>query len=70
MNPDSCVDRDCALNENPCVRSWQLCALAPIATMDHQHLLSAESASERLTDLRRFCCDRYSDLSRQLALDS
>ena len=34
MNPDSCVDVGCQMEDEPCVRAWQLCAMAPMATLD------------------------------------
>ncbi len=67
MHPDSCVEMDCAMSEQTCVRAWQLCALTPAATLDQLKLLKAVSCDARLRTLGEICCERYSDLMRQLS---
>ena len=69
MNPDSCVDVGCEMEQEPCVRSWQLCAMAPMATLDQVMLLGEDRCDERLRMLGEICCERYGDLMRQLDLD-
>ncbi len=69
MNPDSCVERECELALDPCVRTWQLCAVTPMATLDQLQLLQEMDADARLRDLLDICCERYGDLTRQLAVD-
>ena len=69
MHPDSCVDVDCALEIDPCVRAWQLCAVTPMATLDQLRLLRLNSADDRLHSLTEVCGERYGDLTRQLAVD-
>jgi Lon protease-like protein len=69
MDPDSCVDVGCSLDSETCVRAWQLCALAPIATLDQLKLLRVDRCDDRLRVLSEVCCERYGDLMRQLSLD-
>ena len=68
MNPDSCVERDCVLSSDPAVRTWQLCAMTPMATLDQLKLLSIDRDDERLVTLAEICCERYGDMMRQLEL--
>ena len=70
MHPDSCVEMDCSMSEQTCVRAWQLCALTPAATLDQLKLLSAVSCDARLRTLGEICCERYGDLMRQLSPDA
>jgi Lon protease-like protein len=70
MHPDSCVEVDCSMADKPCERAWQLCALAPMATLDQLKLLQADSCDERLRLLGEICCERYGDLMRQLTASS
>jgi Lon protease-like protein len=70
MNPDSCVDVGCAMEDESCVRAWQLCALTPMATLDQLKLLREDRCDERLRLLGEICCERYGDLMRQLELDA
>lgn len=67
MHPDSCVERDCGLDDDPHVRAWQLCAMTPMATLDQLKLLKVDAADGRLTTLAEICCERYGDLMRQLS---
>ena len=69
MHPESCIERDCDFASESCERVWQLCAVTPMATLDQLKLLSKESCDTRLRLLAEICCERYGDLTRQLALD-
>lgn len=68
MYPDSCVERDCTLDEDPLVRAWQLCAMTPMATLDQLRLLRIDDPSARLVALTEICTERYADLMRLLSL--
>lgn len=68
MYPDSCVGRDCDLEVDAAVRTWQLCAMTPMATLDQQKLLRIDSTNKRLLALGEICHERYGDLMRQLEL--
>jgi uncharacterized protein len=68
MYPDSCMERDCELEVDVDVRTWQLCAMTPMATLDQLRLLSINCADERLAALGEICRERYGDLMRQLEL--
>lgn len=68
MYPDSCVGRDCDLETDPAVRTWQLCAMTPMATLDQQRLLRLDAPDARLRALGEICRERYGDLMRQLEL--
>jgi hypothetical protein len=49
------------------VRAWQLCSLAPMATLDQLAVLRASSMDDRLRIVMEICCERYGDLQRMLA---
>ena len=66
VNTDSCIRSHCELSSDPCVRAWQLCALAPMSTLDQLKVLSIDDATERLLLVSEIACERYGDLQRQL----
>jgi Lon protease-like protein len=67
MYADSCLEHDCDLDDDPVTKTWQLCSMSPIATLDQLKLLSIDCTNERLVTLKEICCERYGDMTRQLA---
>jgi Lon protease-like protein len=70
VNTESCIRSHCELSSDPCVRAWQLCALAPMSTLDQLKVLSIDDATERLRLVSEIACERYGDLQRQLEVDA
>jgi len=66
---DQCLQRDCAMDDDPKVRSWQLCALTPMSVMDQFKVLSLSNPNDRLRLVAEVCCERYGDYQRMLAVD-
>jgi ATP-dependent Lon protease len=67
MDPDYSVAVDSEMSEAMCVRSWQLCSMTPMATLDQLKLLREDECDERLRQLAEICCERYGDLQRLLS---
>jgi uncharacterized protein len=55
------------LDDDPSVRLWQACGLAPIGPMDDLTLLSADTLSDRVSLLRGFLEDARVVLANRLA---
>jgi len=68
VNTESCIRMHCELSSDPCVRAWQLCALAPMSTLDQLKVLSENDANERLRLVSEISCERYGDLQRQIEM--
>jgi Lon protease-like protein len=66
---DQCLQRDCAMDDNPGVRGWQLCALTPMSLLDQFKVLSLSNPNDRLRLVAEICCERYGDYQRMLAVD-
>jgi Lon protease-like protein len=66
---DQCLQRNCAMDSDIRVRSWQLCALTPMSVLDQFKVLSLSNPNERLHLLGEICCERYGDFQRMLAVD-
>ena len=66
---DQCLQRDCAMDDDPGVRSWQLCALTPMSLLDQFKVLSLSNPNDRLRLVAEICCERYGDYQRMLAVD-
>ena len=66
---DECLQRDCAMDDDPGVRSWQLCALTPMSLLDQFKVISLSNPNDRLRLLAEICCERYGDYQRMLAVD-
>ncbi|MHB8379569.1 MAG: LON peptidase substrate-binding domain-containing protein [Acidimicrobiales bacterium] len=66
---DQCLQRNCAMDEDPKVRSWQLCALTPMSILDQFKVLSLSNPNDRLRLVAEICCERYGDYQRMLAVD-
>jgi Lon protease-like protein len=66
---DQCLQRDCAMDGDMHVRSWQLCALTPMSVLDQFKVLSLSNPNDRLRLVAEVCCERYGDYQRMLAVD-
>ncbi|HEV3188053.1 MAG TPA: LON peptidase substrate-binding domain-containing protein [Acidimicrobiales bacterium] len=66
---DQCLQSNCAMDEDPKVRSWQLCALTPMSILDQFKVLSLSNPNDRLRLVAEICCERYGDYQRMLAVD-
>ena len=60
---------NCAMAEDPWVRSWQLCSMTPMALLDQFKVISLSDPNERLRMLVEICCERYGDYQRMLTVD-
>jgi Lon protease-like protein len=69
VNADECIKTNCEMDADPKIRSWQLCAMTPMSTLDQYKVLSSANPNERLRLLAEICCERYGDYQRMLALD-
>lgn len=65
---DECLQRNVDLDDEPWVRSWQLCSLTPMSTLDQFKVLSLSNPNDRLRLVAEICCERYGDYQRMLAL--
>lgn len=66
---DQCLQVNCAMDSDPWIRSWQLCSLAPMSTLDQFKVLSLSDPNDRLRLVAEICCERYGDYQRLLAND-
>jgi hypothetical protein len=66
---DECLQRDCAMDDDPGVRSWQLCELTPMSLLDQFKVISLSNPNDRLRLLAEICCERYGDYQRMLVVD-
>lgn len=66
---DECLTRNCDMNADPWIRSWQLCSMTPMSTLDQFKALSMSDPNDRLRLIAEVCCERYGDYQRMLALD-
>jgi hypothetical protein len=69
FNADECIRTNCEMDADPRVRSWQLCSMTPMSTLDQFKVLSLVNPNDRLRLLAEICCERYGDYQRMLALD-
>jgi len=67
---DQCLQRDCAMDDDSTVRSWQLCALTPMPIMDQFKVLSLSNPNDRLRLVAEVCAERYGDFQRLLASEA
>ncbi len=70
MVTEEMLQHDCAMDADPQVRSWQLCAMTPMSTLDQFKVLSLSNPNDRLRLVAEICCERYGDYQRLLASDS
>jgi len=66
---DECLQSNCAMDDDPKVRSWQLCSLTPMSLLDQFKVLSLSNPNDRLRLVAEVCCERYGDYQRMLAVD-
>ncbi len=66
---DERLRHDCVMDTDPWVRSWQLCAMTPMSTLDQFKVLSLSDPNDRLRLVAEICCERYGDYQRLLADD-
>jgi uncharacterized protein len=66
---DECLQSNCAMDDDPKVRSWQLCSLTPMSLLDQFKVLKLSNPNDRLRLVAEVCCERYGDYQRMLAVD-
>jgi hypothetical protein len=69
INSDECIRTNCEMDADAKVRSWQLCSMTPMSTLDQFKVLSLVNPNDRLRLLAEICCERYGDYQRMLSLD-
>ncbi len=67
---DQCMKSNCEMDTDPWVRSWQLCSMTPMSTLDQFKVLSLSDPNDRLRLVAEICCERYGDYERMLAVDT
>jgi Lon protease-like protein len=67
---DQCMQSNCEMDADPWVRSWQLCSMTPMSTLDQFKVLSLSNPNDRLRLVAEICCERYGDYERMLAVDT
>jgi len=67
---DECLQSNCEMDADPWVRSWQLCSMTPMSTLDQFKVLSLSDPNDRLRLVAEICCERYGDYQRMVAIDS
>ena len=67
---DQCLQSNCEMDVDPWVRSWQLCSMTPMSTLDQFKVLSLSNPNDRLRLVAEICCERYGDYERMVAFDS
>jgi hypothetical protein len=58
------------MDADPWVRSWQLCSMTPMSTLDQFKVLSLSDPNDRLRLVAEVCCERYGDYQRMVAIDA
>ncbi|MHB1251150.1 MAG: LON peptidase substrate-binding domain-containing protein [Acidimicrobiales bacterium] len=66
---DQRLKSNCEMDADPWVRSWQLCSMTPMSSLDQFKVLSLSDPNDRLRLLAEICCERYGDYQRMLATD-
>ncbi|HEY5439263.1 MAG TPA: LON peptidase substrate-binding domain-containing protein [Acidimicrobiales bacterium] len=67
---DECLQSNCEMDADPWVRSWQLCSMTPMSTLDQFKVLGLSDPNERLRLVAEICCERYGDYQRMVAIDA
>jgi Lon protease-like protein len=67
---DQCMKSNCDMDPDPWVRSWQLCSMTPMSTLDQFKVLGLSDPNDRLRLVAEICCERYGDYERMLAVDT
>ena len=55
-----------ALDGDPGVRTWQICAMTSASSAEQLFLLGLSQPDERMREVAEWCCDRYGELQRAL----
>ena len=55
-----------ALDSDPGVRTWQICAMTSASSAEQLLLLGLSQPDERMREVAEWCCDRYGELQRAL----
>ncbi|HUV58470.1 MAG TPA: LON peptidase substrate-binding domain-containing protein [Acidimicrobiales bacterium] len=66
---DQCLRANCEMDDDPWIRSWQLCSMTPMSTLDQFKVLSLSDPNDRLRLVAEVACERYGDYQRMLAED-
>ncbi len=66
---DQCLQTNCEMDSDPWVRSWQLCSMTPMSTLDQFKVLRLSDPNDRLRLLAEVSCERYGDYQRMIELD-
>lgn len=66
---DQCLQTNCEMDSDPWVRSWQLCSMTPMSTLDQFKVLGLSDPNDRLRLLAEVCCERYGDYQRMIEVD-
>ena len=67
---DERLRSNCDMDPDPWVRSWQLCSMTPMSTLDQSKVLGLSDPNDRLRLIAEICCERYGDYQRMLAFDA
>jgi Lon protease-like protein len=67
---DECLINNCDMDPDLWVRSWQLCAMTPMSTLDQFKVLCLSNPNDRLRLVAEICCERYGDYQRMVAFDT
>ena len=67
---DECLQSNFDMDADAWVRSWQLCSMTPMSTLDQFKVLSLSDPNDRLRLVAEICCERYGDYQRMVAIDS
>ncbi len=66
---DQCLKVNCEMDADPFIRSWQLCSMTPMSTLDQFKVLSLSNPNDRLRLVAEIACERYGDFQRMLCED-
>jgi Lon protease-like protein len=67
---DQCLKSNCEMDPDPWVRSWQLCSMTPMSTLDQFKVLGLSDPNDRLRLVAEVCCERYGDYQRMIEVDT
>jgi Lon protease-like protein len=67
---DECLMNNCDMDSDLWVRTWQLCAMTPMSTLDQFKVLGLSNPNDRLRLIGEICCERYGDYQRMVAFDT
>ena len=67
---DECLQRNCAMDEDPSGAQLAVVRLTPMSMLDQFKVLQLSNPNDRLRLVAEICCERYGDYERMLALDA